>query len=168
MSNTNKDNNTRNLAISAVLAALTAIMTAYVCHIPTPTGYIHFGDSLIYLAACLLPKPYAMAVGAIGGGIADLLTAPMWVLPTVVVKAFITIAFTSKGKKIITARNVVATIIAFFITAVGYFLAESLIFGYEVAFFVSVGGNFVQSLGSAIIFIVFGMAFDKMNIKNRF
>ena len=41
-------------------------------------GYIHLGDALIYLAAVLLPAPYAMAAGAIGGGLADLLTAPVW------------------------------------------------------------------------------------------
>ena len=142
-------------------------MTAYVFHIPTATGYIHFGDSLIYLAACLLPKPYAMAVGAIGGGVADLLTAPMWTLPTVVIKMLITLPFTCKSKKIVTPRNIVATILAFFISAIGYFLAESLVFGYEIAFFTSIAGSAVQSIGSAAAFVVFGLAIDKMNIKNK-
>lgn len=170
MSNTNKNTRTRNIALAAILAALTTVMTAYVFHIPVPAtgGYIHIGDSLIYLAACLLPRPYSMAVGAIGGGVADLLTAPMWTLPTVIVKMLITIPFTSKGKKIVTPRNVVATVIAFLISATGYFLAERLVFGFEVAFFLSVSGSVVQSLGSAIAFIVFGLALDKMNIKNRF
>lgn len=164
---TEKKAKTRNLAMAAVLAALTTVMTAYVCHIPTTTGYIHFGDSLIYLAACLLPKPYAMAVGAIGGGLADLLTAPMWTLPTVVIKMLITIPFTSKSKKIVTTRNAVVTLISFLISATGYFLAESLVFGYEVAFFTSLAGSAIQSIGSAFAFIVFGLALDKMNIKNR-
>jgi len=168
VNNTGKNTRTRNMALAAVLAALTTVMTAYVCHIPTPTGYIHFGDSLIYLAACLLPKPYAMAVGAIGGGVADLLTAPMWTLPTVIIKMLITIPFTNKSKKIITPRNAVVTLISFLISATGYFLAESLVFGYEVAFFTSIAGSAVQSVGSAIAFIVFGIALDKMNIKNRF
>ena len=158
---------TRNLAMAAVLAALTTVMTAYVFHIPTATGYIHFGDSLIYLAACLLPKPYAMAVGAIGGGVADLLTAPMWTLPTVVIKMLITLPFTCKSKKIVTPRNIVATILAFFISAIGYFLAESLVFGYEIAFFTPIAGSAVQSIGSAAAFVVFGLAIDKMNIKNK-
>ncbi len=168
MNNTGKNIRTKNMALAAILAALTIIMTAYVCHIPTPTGYIHFGDSLIYLAACLLPKPYAMAVGAIGGGVADLLTAPMWTLPTVIIKMLITIPFTNKSKKIITPRNAIVTLISFLISATGYFLAESLVFGYEVAFFTSIAGSAVQSVGSAIAFIVFGLALDKMNIKNRF
>lgn len=160
---------TRNLAMAAVLAALTTVMTAYVFHIPISAtgGYIHFGDSLIYLSACLLPKPYAMAVGAIGGGVADLLTAPIWTLPTVIIKMLITLPFTNKGKKIITPRNAVVTIIAFMISAIGYFLAESLVFGYEIAFFTSIAGTAIQSLGSAAAFIVFGLALDKMNVKNK-
>ena len=68
------------ITATGMMAALITIMTAYICHIPVGTngGYVHFGDSLIYLAAVLLPRPYAFAAAAIGGGIADLLTAPMW------------------------------------------------------------------------------------------
>ena len=69
------------MAATALFAAAITVMTAYMLHIPIPTGgYIHLGDALIYLAACLLPAPYAAAAAAIGAGMADLLTAPMWVL----------------------------------------------------------------------------------------
>ncbi len=165
---TNKKAKTRNLAIAAVLAALTTVMTAYVCHIPTTTGYIHLGDSLIYLAACLLPRTYAMAVGAIGGGVADLLTAPMWTVPTIIIKMLIVLPFSNNSKKIVTVRNSSVTLIAFLISAIGYFLAESLVFGYEIAFFTSVAGTAVQGIGSAVTFVILGMALDKMNFKNRF
>ena len=62
----------RYLTITGLFAAMIAIMTAYICHIPVGAnnGYIHFGDSLIYLAAALLPTPYALAAAAIGGGLA--------------------------------------------------------------------------------------------------
>ena len=63
------------LVTAALFAAAIAVMTAYMLHIPIPTGgYIHIGDALIYLAACLLPAPWAMAAGAVGAGLADLLT----------------------------------------------------------------------------------------------
>ena len=94
----------RNIAITGVFAALITVMTAYVCHIPVGTngGYVHFGDALIYLAAVLLPRPYALAAAAIGGGMADLLTAPMWIPATVIIKMLITVPFTNKSAKIIT------------------------------------------------------------------
>ena len=49
----------RYLTMTGLMASLITIMTAYICHIPVGVngGYIHFGDSLIYLAAVLLPRP---------------------------------------------------------------------------------------------------------------
>lgn len=157
------------MAITAILAALITVMTAYIIHIPVSLtgGYIHFGDGLIYIAACLLPKPYAMAAGAIGGGLADLLTAPMWTLPTIVVKMLITIPFTSKSKNIVNTRNVISTVLAYFISATGYYIAEALVFGYEVAFINSYLGSLVQSAGSAVVFVLFGIALDKVQIRKR-
>ena len=85
----------KNLTFTALMAAMITIFTAYICHIPVGQngGYIHFGDSLIYIAACLLPWPYAMTAAAIGGGMADLLTAPIWAPATIIIKALISIPF---------------------------------------------------------------------------
>ena len=91
--------NLRLLVTAALFAAAITVMTAYMLHIPLPTGgYIHLGDALIYLAACLLPTPYAAAAAAAGAGLADLLTAPMWVLPTLLIKALIVLPFTSRSR----------------------------------------------------------------------
>lgn len=70
----------RLLTLTGIFAALICLFTAYICHIPVGPngGYLHFGDTFIYVAASLLPQPYALLAGAIGGGLADLLTAPMW------------------------------------------------------------------------------------------
>lgn len=79
----------RTMLTAALFAAAIAVTTAYIIHIPLPTGgYIHPGDALIYLAACLLPTPWAVAAAAVGAGLADLLTAPQWVLPTLSSRPF--------------------------------------------------------------------------------
>ena len=158
------------LTITGVMAAMITIMTAYICHIPVGTngGYVHFGDTLIYLAAALLPRPYAMIAAAIGGGMADLLTAPMWTVATVIIKMLITIPFTGKSAKIVTKRNVIATVLAYFISGLGYFLAEYLLFGTWSVLWVSMSQSLVQSGGSAVFFIILGLALDKMNVKKRF
>lgn len=158
------------ITLTGLMAAMIALMTAYICHIPTGTngGYIHFGDSLIYIAATLLPTPYALAAAAIGGGLADLMTAPMWAPATIIIKMLITIPFSNKSAKIITLRNVIATVIAYFISGVSYFFAEYIIFGsFSSAFIASMSGSLIQSGGSAIFFIIFGIALDKVHIKNR-
>ncbi len=157
------------LTLTGVFAALITIFTAYIGHIPVGVngGYIHFGDGLIYLAATILPLPYAMLAGAIGGGLADLLTAPAWTLATVIIKALIVIPFSSKSLRIVSKRNIAAPIIAYFISATGYFIAEALLFGAKAAIFTSFTGSFVQSLGSMIFFLMLGTTLDKIGFKAR-
>ena len=96
-----KNSRIYNMAFTGLFAALITIFTAYIGHVPVGVngGDIHFGDGLIYLAATILPWPYAMLAGAIGGGMADLLTAPAWTLATVIIKALIVIPFTNKGRR---------------------------------------------------------------------
>ncbi len=156
----------RYITLAGLFAALIALFTAYILHIPAgPNGYIHLGDALIYLAAALLPTPYAMAAGAIGGGLADLLTAPMWAPATVIIKILIVIPFTSKHNKLLAKRNLIAPVIAMLITIIGYYFAELILYGKETAFLVSVTSNSIQGLGSAAVFYILGAALDKAGIK---
>ena len=159
----------RYLAYTAVFASLITVFTAYFVHVPVGTngGYIHLGDSLIYLAAALLPKPYAMLAGAIGGGMADLLTAPMWTVPTLIIKARIVLPLSAKGSKIISKRNVVGPIISFLISGTGYYIADAVLFGTKAAILASFSGSFIQSIGSAVVFYALGKAMDKAGIKER-
>ena len=53
------------ICVTGLFAAMIYVLTAWL-HIPTGAGYTHAGDGLIYLAASMLPTPYAMAAGAIG------------------------------------------------------------------------------------------------------
>ena len=133
------------LTITALFAAAIAVMTAYLLHIPIPTGgYIHLGDALIYLAACLLPVPYAAAAAAIGAGLADLLTAPMWVLPTLVIKAVLVLFFPA-----------------------AYALAGCAMTGTMAAFVPQFLGTLIQGIGSGALFIVITPALDGVKLKAR-
>ena len=159
----------KRITATAVMAALTTLMTAYIFHIPVGVngGYVHLGDTMIYLAAAFLPLPYACAAGAIGGGLADLLTAPVWAPATIIIKMLICLPFSSKGTKLVTKRNVVALFLAFAISATGYYIAEGIMFGFTASFFTSVSGSIVQSGGSAIMFVIIGTALDKIGFKTN-
>ena len=159
----------KKLTVTGIMAALITIMTAYVFHIPIGVngGYLHFGDALIYLAAAVLPTPYALAAAAIGGGLADILTAPMWAPATIIIKMLIVLPFTSKPTKIVTTRNCIAAVLAYIISGVGYFIAEFLLFETWSVLLVSMAQTFVQSVGSAVVFIALGLALDKAQVKNR-
>lgn len=158
------------LTLTALFAALICVTTAFICHIPFGVngGYVHIGDALIYLAASILPMPYAMIAGAIGGAMADLLTAPMWAPATFIIKMLLALPFTNKKEKFINLQNILGLIIGFLISLVGYYVAEAIIFGTWAAIISSVIGTFVQSAGSAVVYLLLGTALDKMNFKKRF
>lgn len=152
------------MTFTGLFAAMITLMTAYIFHIPYGVngGYVHFGDALIYIAAVLLPRPYALAAAAIGGGLADLLTAPAWAPATIIIKMLITLPFTSQNDKALSGRNIIAPFLAAPICIAGYYLAEGLIFGSFGSAAASAIGNVIQSAGSAIIFLVAAKALDRL------
>ena len=160
----------RYLTMTGFMAALITIMTAYICHIPVGMngGYIHFGDSLIYLAAVVLPRPYALAAAAIGGGMADLLTAPIWAPATIIIKMLIVLPFSNKSTKIVTPRNIFAAVLAYFISGLSYFLAEYILFGSWSVLLISMSQSLIQSGGSAVFFVILGHVLDEAHIKTCF
>lgn len=156
------------LAVTALFAAAITVMTAYMLHIPIPTGgYIHLGDALIYLAACLLPVPYAAAAAAVGAGLADLLTAPMWVLPTLVIKAVLVLFFTNRGERLLCRRNVAAIVLAGLFSPAAYALAGCAMAGTMTAFVPQFLGTLVQGIGSGALFLVIAPALDGVKLKER-
>ena len=154
------------VVMAALFAAIITVVTAYVLRIPTGNGYIHLGDSFIFLAASLLPLPYAIAAAAVGAGLADALTAPIWVIATVIIKSLIVFPLTSKKDKIINARNLIALIPALIVTCVGYYLADRILFGAWGAF-AAVIPNVIQVAANAAIYVIFGLALDAAGFKKK-
>ncbi len=157
----------KNMILPALFAALTFVLT--MIHIPSPAsgGYIHLGDCMIYLSAAILPLPYACIAGAIGGGLSDLMSgAAQWILITVIVKALLAIAFTSKSPRFICKRNMIALLIGCFITVGGYFLGGWILNGFAGAI-AEIPGNLFQSIGSGILYLLFAAALDRTAIKQK-
>ena len=168
--NTNQYKSTRIYVTTALFAALIFLVTAYILHIPTPAtgGYIHLGDSFLYLAASILPAPFAIAAGGIGEALSDALTGSVvYALPTLLIKSAMVVCFSSMGKKIVTKRNIVAAVIAGAICIVGYYLTEAVIYRNFLSPLVEIPANFIQMGASAVIYILLGNALDRLDMKNR-
>lgn len=160
--------NLKYAVLAAVLGAMVYVLTAFL-KVPTHQGYIHIGDGVIFLAAALLPAPYAMAAGALGAGLSDYLAGyPMWVLPTVIIKALTVIAFTSRKNTVINKRNILAVIPAAVLCVGGYYLASAFIYGSFVVALADVPTNLVQTAASGALFIFLGLALDRVAFKKRF
>ena len=166
---------TLRIVIAAMFAAMVAVMTAFV-KIPTAGGYVHIGDSMIYLAAAFLPMPYAVLAAAIGGGIADLITGYTdTIVYTVIIKACNALFFSAKGEKLFTKRNALMTIPSGLVTVIGYsvsklirmLLAGDSFHSALVNALWKMPENSIQAVASALIFIVIALALDKAQIKQR-
>ncbi len=122
-------------------------------------GYIHLGDSFIYLSACVLPFPYCLVAGALGGALADIISGyAIWSIPTMIIKALNVLPFAiickkSKSTKILSKQTVLMTVISGVITIVGYFIAESILYSVASAT-LSLIGNTIQAVASGIIFVI--------------
>lgn len=165
---TNVSSKTKLLVSTALFAAIICITVAYFLHIPIGGNgeFVHIGDAFIYLAAVLLPTPYAAFAAAIGAGMADILTGSAnWALATIIIKPILVLFFTNKSKKIINTRNVCAGIMAGIVGTVLYMIAGGIMYGSFISAFVLTLVGLIQPIGSFIVFIVTGLVFDKLKIK---
>lgn len=164
------------IAATALCAAIIAVMTAFVkVNTGINEGYVHFGDSMIYLSACMLPLPYAMLAAAIGGGIADLLAgAAVWAPITAVIKALNALPFalmyslklTKKPNKLLNKAVAPMPVVSALITIFGYLIAEGCLYSFASAW-TSVPFSIIQATGSAVVYYAAAAALDKINFKSQ-
>lgn len=169
-----KNKKVEYIVIPAVFAAIIAVFTAFIkINIGMNGGYIHLGDSIIYICASILPAPCAIWAAAIGGAMADLLAgAPAWAIPTAIIKAlnvvpFVLVRMLGKAKqqnKILTKTTVLMPLPSALVTVFGYLLAGGILYSFPTAL-ASVPFNMIQAVGSTLLFYIAGSALDKMNFR---
>jgi uncharacterized repeat protein (TIGR04002 family) len=153
------------LVLTAMFAAVIFVFTAYIFHIPFLTGYLHFGDTFIFLAASMLPTPYAIGASVIGAGLSDLLTFPIWVGPTILIKGMMALVFSAKKEKMVCGRNLAALAAAYLINVGGYYLATGLLFQDWMFPMVRLVTDVIPPLVSSLLYILIGTALDRLGVK---
>ncbi|MBR3417945.1 MAG: TIGR04002 family protein [Oscillospiraceae bacterium] len=149
-----------NTVYAGLFAALTALLTA-VLHIPVGNGYVHCGDAVIYLAAAMLPLPYAAGAAAVGGALADVLSGyAVYALPTFIIKAMLAAVFSAVGgTQMLEKRRILAMILCGLVSVTGYWLTAVILYGGWAAQFVeTVPGNCMQAIASGIVYAVIAAA----------
>lgn len=78
---------TKKLTFCGLMIALVFVST-FSIQIPVPftQGYIHAGDSMIFVAALLLGWKYGALAGGLGSALADIISYPHWAIPTFIIK----------------------------------------------------------------------------------
>ena len=141
---------------TAMFAALATVLTLFP-QIPTGTGYVHFGDSIIYLASIFFgPFPGAI-VGAVGQSLADLISGyPIYIIPTFCIKGLIGYTVGKIAYKNHDALHfALAAADALVIVTLGYFIAEIPMYGIASAahVFISSPAQWLMSVVASAILI---------------
>ena len=162
-----KNKTTRRICLTALMAAIIYVFTAYI-HVPSHTGYTHVGDGFLYLAASLLPAPYAAAASAIGAGLADLLSVySIWAPGTIIIKALTAFCFTNKLDKLVNKRNILGIVPALVLCVGGYYLYEAIITGNFAAPALGIPGYLTQVALSSVVYLALGAALDRAGLKKK-
>jgi len=118
---------TKDIVISGIMIALVFVLT-FAIKIPVPftRGYIHLGDSMIFISAILFGRRVGALAGGLGSALADLVGGyAYWAIPTLIIKSvmgalvgWISDSYRNKysGKKELTI----------FLSSIGTWLAFSL------------------------------------------
>ncbi len=122
--------NTKKVVRVAILAALACVFTFFP-KVPFGSGYVHFGDCIIYISSIMLGPISGALVGAVGHSLADLISGyPLFCIPTFIIKALLgytvgKVLYNQKSTK----RYVAASLSSLVIVTGGYFIAEIPLYG---------------------------------------
>lgn len=166
---------TKAMAIGGIFAAMVTVSTLVV-QIPIPVGgFIHIGDSLVYLSGILLGPVLGGVASGVGSCIADLFGYIEYAPATAIIKfldAFITATvFLAVQKRL---KGTFGTIVAYLLGVCfggatmigGYFAYDILLKGYTYALG-TVTFNVAQAVGGAIIGLPILVALEKTKYFGR-
>jgi uncharacterized membrane protein len=131
---------TVRLALLAILAALTTVLTRVVqIPVPATSGYLNFGDIGVLFAGLLL-GPMGGIAGGLGSALADLLSPYFYYAPlTLVVKGLegAIAGFVFRGTRMLPGTNtrlLLALVCGSLVMVSGYLVGETLMAGLLIGF----------------------------------
>jgi len=157
---------TRELAASAVMAALVCVATMFIQFpIPATHGFFNVGDAMVMVAALTFGPVVGGIAGGLGSSLADLLGGwYVWVPFTLIIKGIEGLLagwiLGTGGEDRGTPRVVLAWIVGGLEMVAGYFLVQVYMYGLAAAL-VEAPFNFVQMAVSGIVGIPIALALKR-------
>ena len=147
------------ITTTAVMIALTCVLTMAV-RIPSPTkGYLNLGDCAVLFSGWLLGPIWGTIAGGAGSALADFLAGyPVYIPGTLIIKALMALIVSivptrlfKTGKTHLRVGLVISSVIAELLMVTGYWIYEAAVIGEGfVAAFAGVSGNVVQGVVGAV------------------
>lgn len=152
------------IALYGILMALTVLATMLVS-VPTiaTQGYINLGDAIVLLSGMILGPGGGFVVGGVGSALADIILGYSYYAPfTLVIKGIEGALGVLLFRKILKEKNMlIPLVVAGIWMAIGYLLAEILLYDFPAAI-ASFPGNLLQGTVGAIL-----ASLLYKNIKNK-
>lgn len=151
----------RELVITALMAALIFVAT-YMIKIPNPStgGYSHMGDCMIFMAVIFIGRKNGSLAAGIGGALSDFLAgAPIWILPTLIIKyvmAFI-MGTVIKAKPESRKLQIAGAVVGGLFQIAAYTLVKIVLIGLTPAI-ASIPNLSIQTLVGIVLFVVLSAA----------
>ncbi len=177
-----RSENTSKLVITALMLCLVLLATIAI-RIPSPftQGYVHLGDTMIFVSVLLLGKKNGAIAAGFGSAMADILGgfaiyAP-WTLIIKALMAFIMglfIEIATKRKKSLAKFagvpiiQIIGMIIAGVIMVVGYCLVDGAFAGNILAGVLGIPFNIGQFVVGMVLAVILAMALYKTPAKKMF
>lgn len=162
----------KNLCETALFIAI-VFFGAFIIKIPGPFGYMHIGDSMIFLAVLMLGGKRGAVAGGLGAAIADIVSGyTIWAVPTMICKAAMAIvmgmmikhrAFGLKGRLL----WIVSAVAGGITQGILYEVFWLVLFG-KAAALAALPGLTFQMVSGIIIAFVISEALQKTSLRRHF
>ena len=152
-----------------MMAAITFI-GVYAVKIPSPHGYSHLGDCMIFLSVLILGTRKGALAGGIGAALSDLLGGYMqWVFPTFFIKyimATIMGLFIDKLMPNVKGNWLIGSVVGGIVQIVLYTLVKLVLFDWAYAI-TSVPGLTSQTITGIVLGAVLVTLLNKAGVMER-
>lgn len=173
-------NRITTLVMTGLMMCLVMVATMFIkIPIPMTQGYVHLGDSMIFLAVLILGKKYGAAAAGIGSALGDVMGgyafwAP-WTLLIKFVMAYILGYFAEHAEKKghhsvrgVSTWEVIGMILAGIEMTAGYYVTELLLYGNWTLPLASIPWNAGQFAVGMVIACILASALCKTPAKKYF
>lgn len=146
-----KNKEIKKIVLCGFGIAVVFVLTAFVAIPIGQFGYVNLGDTGVMLFASILNPAMAFLVGGVGSAAADMfLGFSQYAVFTFIIKGIEGLLVALLARKIQGAMLSFGYMLGFIMMVLGYYLADTIIFGY-IAALGGVGFNFMQGIICCII-----------------
>lgn len=162
----------KNLCETALFIAI-VFLGVFIIKFPGPFGYMHIGDSMIFLSVLMLGGKRGAVAGGIGAALADIVSGyTIWAVPTLICKAAMALVMGAMIKHHTFGLNgrvlwIISAVAGGLTQGVGYVIFWYFLFG-KAAAIAAVPGLAFQAVSGIIIAFVISEALQKTSLRRHF